>query len=400
MTRAKLSDLVLDGNEVAVRLKAERRRTASVVHVDWVRFTAKVKRAPAPAIDDLFPLPQSYADRLRLDRMSELLRALPDADFTVSTQAKALADQVCEALGPDFSVCPEVRKGHDFYRFRWSIVRNDVECGWVGYLASGDSPRQQAQASTLHANVYGTACTFARPGFNHRLADLVRKTEATITRVDLALDFFDGFAGGMDRVVSDYMAGLMDVYGKRPVCNQVGRWPLNRERSFYFGSREAGKQTNVYEKGHQLFGWESGNPWVRVELRYGNKLRVLDADVLNRPADYFAGASEWHAQVLREAEGQAVPEPIKVQQRLPVETIKAEVTRNVRWFSQTALATAALVFRHVGADALVDMLEGAKLPGRLAKFKPTEVRAFYEQCFKDVSRSGTGRPGFSVYQAA
>lgn len=99
--------------------------------------------------------------------------------WEASAQAKTLAEEVCEALGPDFSVFPELRKGHDFYCFRWSIVRNDVECGWVGFLSSGDSPRQHAQAKTIHANVYGSACTFAQPGFNQRLAAIVERTEAT-----------------------------------------------------------------------------------------------------------------------------------------------------------------------------------------------------------------------------
>jgi len=203
MTRAKYSDLVLDGRDVALRLKAERLKTKQLVHIDWVRFTVRVKNAPWPSVDDLFPAPAgTYADFQR-QRMRDALAQLPDPDFAVSVQAKTLADEVCEALGSDFSVCPEVKKGHDFYRLRWSIVRNDVECGWVGYLASGESPRQQAQATTIHANLYGTACTFADHGFNHRLAALCRSTDAVLTRVDLALDFFDGLAGGMDRIRSD-----------------------------------------------------------------------------------------------------------------------------------------------------------------------------------------------------
>jgi phage replication initiation protein len=150
--------------------------------------------------------------------MAAVLRELSDPDFSASAQAKALAEQACEALGPEFSVFPEIRKGHDFYRFRWSIVRNEVECGWVGYLSSGDSPRQHAQARTIHCNLYGTACTFAQHGFSQRLAAIVERTQATITRVDLALDFFDGFTGGMDRVQADYKAGLMDHHGRTPSC--------------------------------------------------------------------------------------------------------------------------------------------------------------------------------------
>lgn len=54
MTRAKKTDLVLDGNEVKLRLTAERLKTKQVVHVDWVRFTCSL-RAALLAADKLFP---------------------------------------------------------------------------------------------------------------------------------------------------------------------------------------------------------------------------------------------------------------------------------------------------------------------------------------------------------
>lgn len=393
MTRAKKSDLVLDGNEVAMRLKAARTASRGMVHVDWVRFTCKLKNAPLPSVDDLFPLPAAtYADE-RLSRMRQALAEFADPDFATSVQAKTLAEQACEALGPDFSVYPEVRKGHDFYRFRWSIVRNEVECGWVGYLSSGESPRQQAQANTLHCNLYGTACTFARHGFNHRLADLIRATDGVVTRVDLALDFFDGISGGMERVRADYMAGAMDNSGNRPKCNMVGDWCNDRARSFYFGSKEAGKQTNVYEKGHQLFGPKDPSPWVRVELRYGNKLRVLDADMLNRPDDYFAGASDWHASALLEARASFTPETVPVAKRLPAETLLAEVRRNVRWLIDTAGPSVALAFQYLRDGHFLELVENQKLPGRLQKFAQREIADTYAQAFKPFIGSGTGRVG-------
>jgi len=126
-----------------------------------------------------------------------------------------------------------------------------------------------------------------QPGWRQKIASLITAVEGKITRVDLALDFFDGLTGGMDRIRSDYMHGAMDHWGKRPKCNLVGDWCNGVARSFYIGSKEAGKQTNVYEKGHQLFGNSSGNPWIRAELRYGNKLRVLPVDVLTRPDDFL-----------------------------------------------------------------------------------------------------------------
>ncbi|MBW8465943.1 replication initiation factor domain-containing protein [Acidovorax sp.] len=400
MTRAKKTDLVLDGNEVKLRLTAERAKTKQHVHVDWVRFTCNLRNAPTPTIEDLFPLFEGarWSDDIphieRGKRLAELLRELPDADFAASAQAKALAEQACEALGPDFSVFPEIRKGHDFYRFRWSIVRNDVECGWVGYLSSGDSPRQHAQAKTIHCNLYGTACTFAQHGFNHRLAAIVERTEATLTRVDLALDFFDGFTGGMDRVQGDYKAGLMDHHGRKPSCNQVGDWCNGRARSFYFGSKEAGKQTNVYEKGHQLFGPKDDSPWLRCELRYGNKLRVLSADMLRRPSDFFAGASDWHAAMLREAGAQAAPEPVRTTQRLAAETICAEVKRNVQWLMDTAAPSIALCFEHLGnTNFIEEILFNKKAPGRLQRFTKQEISGAFDRAFHRVLAPGRGRSG-------
>lgn len=383
MTRAKHSDLVLDGREVAFRLKAERQHSKGLVHVDWVRFTVRVK-AQAYRAAWCTELPE---------RLEKLLSELPDAEWAVSVQAQALADEAAQALGPDFTVAQEVRKGHDFYRFRWSIERNGTECGWVGYLASGDSPRQKSQAETMHVNLYGTACTFALPGFNHRIADLIRQRDGVLTRVDLALDYFDGISGGMDRVKADYMAGLMDHYGNRPKCNLVGDWCNGRARSFYFGSKEAGKQTNVYEKGHQLFGPKDDSPWMRVELRYGNKLRVLDPNMLNRPDDFFAGASDWHASMLREAGARAVPEPVTTKQRLPQQTILAEVKRNVRWLMDTAAPSLALAFQHLKDFAFLDLVTHQKLPGRLGKFTENEISDAYRKAFETLKGTSTGRAG-------
>lgn len=390
---AHRSTLVLDGNEVKVRLLAERTHSQTPVHVDWVRFTVLLRNAPLPRLDDLFPAQEveplsayqldQAADKLQ--RMRKLLRDLPDADFGASVQAKELGEQVCETLGPEFTVYPEVRKGHDFYRFRWSIVRNEVEVGWVGYLAAGDSPRQKGQAKSIHVNLYGSACTFARPGWNLDLANLMDYTGATMTRCDLALDFFDGLAGGMDRVRSDYREGLCNSAGKKLAINIVGDWENGRERSVYLGSKEAGKQTNVYEKGHQLFGKKDDSPWVRAELRYGNKLRELQTDMLRRPADFFAGASEWHAQLLREADAIPAPEKVPTTPRLAIETVEAEAVRNIRYAMDVAAPTLALCFQFLGEDAFLELVENQKRPGRLQRFSEAEIARAYRSAMNRIS---------------
>lgn len=401
MTRPATSTLVLDGSEVKARLLAERSASNSVVHVDWVRFTCLLRNAPAPSIEDLFPVaPPSggaWAFNAWDDRMLQLrqiLATLPDADFAASAQAKDLAVEVAEALGPDYSVAPEVRKGHDFYRHRWSIERNGIECGWIGYLSSGDSPRQAAQGRTIHCNLYGAACTFARHGWNDRLASIIEARNGDMTRCDLALDFFDGVPGSADyltQLVADYQNGLCDSGGKRLKCNMVGDWANGNSRSFYLGSKEAGKQTNVYEKGHQLFGPEAASPWVRAELRYGNKLRVLTPDMLRRPADFFAGASDWHAALLRLADQIAVPEPVKTTGRLALETVEAEVTRNLRWLRDVAAPTCAAAIEFCGFEEIVALIKDQKLPGRLQKFSLPEIRRAFSPAFNRVTQvAGVG----------
>ena len=49
------SPLVLDGNEVLLRLHEERTVTGSPVHIDWLRFTLNLRHAPVPTVDTLFP---------------------------------------------------------------------------------------------------------------------------------------------------------------------------------------------------------------------------------------------------------------------------------------------------------------------------------------------------------
>lgn len=408
--------LVLDGAEIKIKLEAERLKTGVPVHIDWFRFTVPLRSSPFPSEEVLFPTAKDWAiehadmptyvdksGKLRvhsapsgsLTRMLRALRDVPDADFVPAAQAQELAHDVAEILGDGFQVSIELRKGHDFYKNRWSIERNGVEVGWIGFGASSESPRQKSQAFTLHCNLYGAACTFAQSGWRLALADYIDDCNAKITRADLALDFFNGMAGGLDRVRDDWHAGLMNCNGKRPKANTVGPWVEGgRGRSFYFGSKEAGKQTNVYEKGVQLFGEKDATDWERIELRYGNKLRVLPSDILRRPADFFADASDWHRAQLElftkssiPAKGKLIkcskPEAPKVlvpegtanpDELRAALTVQAEVTRVVRWLRDTAGPSLTWAFNHLSVDDLSEIFRSPQDPQRLRRFTPHEQK--------------------------
>jgi len=384
--------LILDGSEVKLRLEAERTAHKSPVHVDWVRFTCLLRNVVPTFVSllDDFPRPghSTFSDMPEKVVREQISKTLSDfeaehkdpAFLGPMQQALDLAREICAALGPDFVVHHVIGKGHDFYKYRWSIHRNDAECGWVGFLASGESPRQQAQASTIHANIYGSACTFARHGWNDRIANIVDMHDAKLTRADLALDFFDGMGIDMEEIKAEYMSGLMDSQGKRLKCNMVGDWANGAERSFYVGSKEAGKQTNIYEKGDQLFGRESNSPWVRIELRYGNKLRHLSSDLLRRPADFFAGASDWHALALTRCDYVCTPQNVPTNGVLAAQTVQAEVTRNVRWALNTAAPTIAAAFEFMG-ESFLELVTHKKLPGRLQKFSKAELSRAFSNAF-------------------
>lgn len=421
MTAIKKSALVLDGSEVKMRLLAERTATQSPVHIDWVRFTTLLRNQPTIAPDRLFPLVSDFASYFdkqdtasleahyfsshpgsdrhdfvsyqhRQHRINVSLQEVPDPDFSASAQALALAERTCEALGPDFVVNPVIGKGHDFYKFRWIIQRNESECGWVGFLTSGDSPRQESQSKTIHVNLFGSACTFAKPLWNQRIADLIDDLEATVTRADLALDFFEGYPGGIMAIFSGYRAGACNVGGRKIKSSCVGDWANGNSRSFYFGSRESGKITNCYEKGDQLFG-PGVTGWLRAELRYGNKLRVLPSDMLRRPADFFAGASDWHAHALTLADAIVTPEKVATIPRLALDTVEAETYKNIKWAMSTAAPTIAALWQHLGDDFL-EFVTNKNLPGRLQKFAPAELSTAFSSAIRRFIPKSECSPAF------
>jgi len=426
------SALVLDGNEVKFRLQAERIETGKYVHVDWLRFTV-LRRNAVPSFDTLpsfeplngagplewdarhgrymvKPLIEQpsgskwdhYVQGIQwgsdawewLDAVSkvatirstveayELDHADPDFKDACS-QAFDLAKEVAQCLGNDFTVNTSLKKGQDFYKWRMSIERFGHECAWVGFMASSESPSADRQNQTIHVNIQGHACTFARIGWREKMADLIDLHEAKITRVDLALDMFNGLGYDMQRLWTDYAEGVFKVRGKNPACRVDGDWFNGLGRSLYVGCRKSGKETNIYEKGDQLFGPLAANPWVRAELRYGNQLRVLPSSLLRNPDSFFAGASDWHAALLHRIGTELVtPVPLKQEKELETQSVLAEVHRNVRWLRTSAAATVATALSFMDYDDLKLCLnfEAELRPGRLKKFGAAEL----SQAFKRV----------------
>lgn len=395
MTRPTLSPLLIDGEKVYLRLQAERKEGKEVTHVDWLRFTCALRDAPLD-LDVAFPLPPVHVEQKAcgdylesenendalwnraMDARREAEEVLDGSLYSSALMAWCLGRRVVAVLGEGFAQARDLRKGHDFYARRWAIEFEGKEVGWVGFGARSESPRQRAQAMTLHVNLYGHACTFARDGWREAMADLVEEVKGWVTRIDLACDFFDGYAGGLDSVQADYEAGLCDVRGKRPKWNAVGDTVNRQCRSYYIGSKEAGKQTNVYEKGDELFG-PGVSKWVRFELRYGDKCRELPADMLRRPGDFFAGASTWHAGILARLQKEFSPAHVPCDARAEQQTVDAEVARNVNWLRRVAGPSLAAMVKFGTLDDLVHVCEADVLPGRLRGFGVERLKAAFQR---------------------
>lgn len=420
---AKSNVLVVDGGEVKFRLEAERQASTNIVHVDWLRFTVLLRNV-VPTFDtlpDFRPGANGKHERYlqsvkfgtdKYDYLSAPAQAIvirrtveeieldhKDPQFVgACSQAYDLAREVAKVLGPDFTVNTQLKPGQDFYKYRFSIERVGHECAWVGFLAAGNGQAKAAQDQSIHVNIQGHACTFAQHGWREKMADVIDMHRGKITRADLAVDFFDGLGFDFAQLLEDYRADLFKVRGKNPACNLAGDWANGSARSMYIGSRQSGKITNIYEKGDALFGVKALSPWVRIELRYGDQLRILPTELLRTPDSFFAGASEWHELMLSAAGSQRFATPVPCHKALEQQTVVAEVTRNLRWLRDSAKATVVAALTFMDYDTLLQFIDPDQklLPGRLKKFARVELSAAYTKVIDSFNTVGSAPAPFQI----
>ena len=126
-----------------------------------------------------------------------------------------------------------------------------------------------------------------------------------ITRVDLALDDYEGTAFDVGRFREFAMDGLFSGRGPAPAYTYIESGHLglinpkelkkrygffaDLGRSFYIGARQSGKLFRAYEKGKQMKSEQFPN-WQRAEVEIRSTNREIPLDVLLNPDAYFAGA--------------------------------------------------------------------------------------------------------------
>lgn len=381
---------VLAGAKVKWTLEQIEQSNPGRVRLDWLRFTVPLDAVIEyePGLQDLTPLDLLDQPARDLVRMATTVE---DHRYTTPRAvARAGAAQLVQMLDCGIEVGPVEDKGMDFYTARASLM---FEGACVGQVLAGG--KETNQSSTVHVNLHGAALLLISSEALKRIHGFVSQAKGWLTRVDLSLDVWSGHR--VEDVEAAYLRGEFDVRGKRPGQRHHGSWTLGHSRTYEVGSRATGKMFRGYEKGHQLFGtevaaeWASGKKalpeslasdvgsWVRYEVELRSNHRVLELDLLTRPADFFAGAYDFCARVLEELDVKAQAQRILTVPELKDATAQAATARVLRYCINTAGPAIVALFDLGTENLLADVIESQRhrLPRRLKGFSLDSVRAAF-----------------------
>lgn len=173
-------------------------------------------------------------------------------------------------------------KGNKFYESMYRLGSDDVDYGEVHY---------GGQRDTVLIELKGVGCNLAQAGWEARMMQFLENAvRPRITRIDLALDFFDG-QYTPERALLDHDNGFFDNHNMRPKSEMVGsawRKEDGTGKTFYVGRKKNSRFVRVYEKGRQLGDKES--PWVRFEIQFNHGDIEIPFEILTDEGGYFCGA--------------------------------------------------------------------------------------------------------------
>lgn len=173
-------------------------------------------------------------------------------------------------------------KGNKFYESMYRLGSDDVDYGEVHF---------GGQRDTVLIEFKGVGCNLAYAGWEARMKQFLDEAvRPRITRVDLALDFFDG-SYTPEQALLDHDNGYFDNHNMRPKSETVGsawRKEDGTGKTFYVGRKKNSRFVRIYEKGRQLGDKES--PWVRFEIQFNHGDIEIPFDILTDEGGYFCGA--------------------------------------------------------------------------------------------------------------
>jgi phage replication initiation protein len=208
--------------------------------------------------------------------------ALIDALAFTVVPPEGCAPQWLQRQMEHFLEVASVKEGRGCFGFKHSARFGDG----VGLIAWGG----KSQRGRVYFSIQGQGCSMVKDW--PALAAWLELNCATIKRVDVAYDDFDGETISIAWATAQYERGGFNAGGRRPKHQVFGDWldggSGSNGRTFGVGSRACGKYCRIYEKGKQ-----QGDPksrWTRIEVEWRAQDRLLPYDVLTRPGQYLAGA--------------------------------------------------------------------------------------------------------------
>ncbi|WP_454742790.1 replication initiation factor domain-containing protein [Cupriavidus necator] len=244
-----------------------------------------------------------------------------------------------------------------------------VESEDVLYCVGGEWQRvaciawggQGKQANMAFLQITGTGCNALQLNNDRydreNLRIVLQAINATITRLDIC---FDTESLGVMDCWQAYQDGLFQRQSARPSYDQAGDWleHQGRGRTLYIGKAKNGKLIRCYEKGKQL--GDPNSPWLRLEVQWGNRDRVIPYDAITDTDAYFVGAAPFFSTVLA-----SVPRMVKT-----IRKGAAIVAEKLVQHAQDAYGRLVhqLVQAKMSAENIVSLLRREGAPKRMVPF--------------------------------
>lgn len=241
----------------------------------------------------------------------------------------------------------------------------------VAVLAWGG---QGKQADMAFLQITGTGCNALNLNDDRldreNLRIVLSSVNAVITRLDIC---FDTESLGVMDCWQAYSDGRFGCGGRKPSYDQAGDWleHQGRGRTLYIGKAKNGKLIRCYEKGKQL--GDPDSPWLRMEVQWGNRDRIIPYDALVDTDAYFVGAADFFSSVLA-----SVPRMVKT-----ISKGAAIVAEKLVHHGREAYGRLIhqLVLAKVSADNIVSMLRREGAPKRMVPFVLKETDTFFPSGF-------------------
>jgi len=254
--------------------------------------------------------------------LKEQLTHVDWISFT-SEETPAILAEFVQILLPKATLIPQ-DKGTQGYKFVSYILNNGVNIGRIAY---GSSHNRNLLTFT------GKGCAQVRDWavFVQYFKVL---TEARITRIDIALDFFEGEVNHetVQKAYADSKFKPLKSPNNPSIAHQqsISGEGVNQGRTTVIGTKSSSKFIRCYEKGLERFyrvtkdldeaskkaffhspetmrcsEVEPDAPdtalldWYRLEVQYGNADRVLTIETLTDRDQYFSGAYPYCEELIK-----------------------------------------------------------------------------------------------------